>query len=773
MKLVSRSVLREIWPPFLLGFSAYTFILLVRTIYFLADFFVRRSATFAKVLWLVVLSLPWIVVLTLPMAFLLGVLIGIGRLSGDSELVALRACGVGPAAISRPALSAAAALAGFVFVVYNVVLPRANDTLTREMARVAATSVVNVVAPRTFREVRSGLTLFFDRTGPDGRSLEGVFLKIGEDDEKKSQVIVARRGVLNLEGDHLWLDLTASVLHDYDPADASRYRTNRNATQRILVAGDVGNPAASQVSYDKALRAQSLSELFATARRLRGHSAEGYRLAWVEIHKKLSIPFACFAFAIVGIPLAETSRRGGKGSGFALSLAIIVLYYVLLSSGETWAQEGRLPPGVAIWLPNVLLLILGALAMLRTGRERVQGRGRALLRRFRIGKSARPESVEAASPARETVRRTAWTGVLRFPTLLDRYVLARFLSVLTLVVASVLILAVIVDYAEHVDKIAKNRPSSAVVIGYYRNFLMTISLQIAPFAILLATLIALGILSRNNEDTAFRANGVSLHRLGAPIVAVAIVAAIVAFTAGEYVLPLAQREQARFKNIIYGRPADYGLATPAEQRWHFGPGNRIWHQEAIDRDRGLLASPSVFEFDPNFDLVGRESAREASWNGTDWTFRQGWIRTFSGVAETGYRTYLENRRPGDPPAAFTRQFRGAEEMRFRELQRAARRLKANGYPTGTLETALESKLSTPLLIPLMTLLAIPFAFRIGKRGTLAGIGVGLGLGIVFLIAGAFFTKVGEAGALHPILAAWSPDVLALTASTWLLMRLRT
>ncbi|MCA1610645.1 MAG: LptF/LptG family permease [Acidobacteria bacterium] len=82
-------------------------------------------------------------------------------------------------------------------------------------------------------------------------------------------------------------------------------------------------------------------------------------------------------------------------------------------------------------------------------------------------------------------------------------------------------------------------------------------------------------------------------------------------------------------------------------------------------------------------------------------------------------------------------------------------------------------LSTPLLIPLMALLAVPFAFRIGKKGTLAGIGVGLALGMAFLIAGAFFTKVGEVGALPPILAAWSPNVLAATAATWLLLRLRT
>lgn len=771
MRLVTRSVLREIWPPFLLGFSAYTFILLVRTIYFLADFFVRRSATLGEVVWLVILSLPWIVVLTLPMAFLLGVLIGIGRLSADSEIIALRACGVGPGAIARPVLAAAAVLGGLVFVCYNVVLPRSNETLTRETARVASTSVVNVVHPRTFREVRNGLTLFFDRTAPDGRSLEGVFLKMGEEDEKTNQVIVARRGTLNLEGNHLWLDLENSTLHDYDPTDPSRYRTNRNTTQRILLAGDVGLSSPASVSFDKSLRAQTLSELIVTARRMKTRSAENYRLAWVEIHKKIAIPFACLAFAIVGIPLAETSRRGGKGSGFAVSLAVIVLYYVLLSSGETWAQQGRLPPGLAIWLPNAVLLLIGAVAMRRSGRER--GRWRVPFRKADIGEGGPPAAERRRSRERNRTRRASWMGLLRFPTLLDRYVLARFLSVLLLVTASVLLLAVIVDYADHIDKIARNRPSAEVLLGYYRNFLITISLQIAPFALLLATLIGLGILSKNNEDTAFRANGVSLHRLGAPIFVFAVLAAGAAFAAGEYVQPYAERAQARYRNIIYGRPPDYGLSTPAERRWHYGPGRSIWHQESSDPDKGILVFPTVFQFDDSFDLIRRDSAREASWSGNEWTLRQGWARTFGGVAESSYRTFLDERIPGDPPRTFTRDRRGASEMRFRELQGYARRLRASGYPTGDLETALQAKVSTPLLIPLLVLLAIPFAFRIGRRGALAGVGVGLALGMAFLIASAFFTKVGEVGALPPLLAAWSPAVLALTGATWLLLRLRT
>lgn len=763
MRLVSRSVLREIWPPFLLGFAAYTFILLVRTIYFLADFFVRRSATFGEVAWLAVLSLPWIVVLTLPMAFLLGVLIGVGRMAGDSEIVALRACGVGPAAIYRPALAAAAVLSVGVFLLYNLVLPRANEVLSRALARVAATSVVNVVRPRTFREARSGVTLFFDRAAPDGRTLEGVFVKLGEEYEKDLRVIVARRGVLTLEEDRLWLDLFNSAVHEYDASDPSRYRTNRSQAQRLLIAGDIWNSPAAKVSYEKSLRSQSLSELAATAKRVRRQSPENSRLAWVEIHKKLSIPFACLAFAVIGIPLAETSRRGGKGSAFAISLAIIILYYVLLSSGETWAQQDRLPPGIAIWIPNALLMAGGAIAIARSGRERARWRWPS--------RRAVRDAERAASAAG---RRPRFGSLLRFPGILDRYVLARFLTVLFFASVSVLLLAVIVDYADHIDKIAKNRPPSSVVFGYYRCFLLSIGMQIAPFVALIATLVSLGVLSKNNEDTAFKASGVSLQRLSAPILAATGVAALLFFALGEYVLPLSGQREARYRNIIYGRPVDYGVArTPAERNWRFAADGRIWHQEESDPGKGLLISPSVFEFDKNFDLVRRDGAREASWNGKEWIFRQGWTRTFGGPTQTDYQTYLEKAVPGDPPRAFSRDRRTPDQMRWRELQRYARRLKASGYPTSDLETALYAKFSAPVLVPLMALLAVPFAFRIGRRGALAGIGVGLALGMGFLIATAFFTKLGDVGALPAVLAAWSPNVVAATGAAYLLLRLRT
>jgi LPS export ABC transporter permease LptG/LPS export ABC transporter permease LptF len=763
MRLVSRSVLREIWPPFLLGFAAYTFVLLIRTILFLADFAVRRSAAFGEVARLVALSLPWIVVLTLPMAFLLGVLIGVGRLSADSEVVALQACGMGPWALFRPALGAAAALSLVVFAIYNVVLPATNAALERSMARVAATSIVNVVAPRTFREPRPGILFFFDRVGADGRSFEGVFLKLGDEGEPPNRVIVAKRGGLTLEGDSLWLDLYGSTVHEADPEDPARYRTTRNASQRVLLAGEGVNSTGARVMSEKGIRARTLQELWAAARAMPPGDPRR-RVALTELNKKVAIPFACFAFALVGVPLARSLRRGGRGSGFALSLLILVGYYVLLSSGETWAVEGRLPPVLAMWIPNLALVAVGLAATLYPSERRARALPRPL-----AGPAA--DTATAGTRLRAAARLTH--TAFRLLSLVDRYVLARFLTSLGLVLASAIVISLVVDYADKLDQIARNHPPAGAVLGYYRYFLLTITIQIAPFAILLATLAGLGILSKNNEDTAFRASGVSLLRLSTPVFCAAAIAGVVCFTVGEYVLPFSEQRQQRFRNVIYGQPPEAGVRGHGERNWYLSDRGEIWHREQANPTSTGLFGIAIFRFNSAFELVGRTAAHEASWTGDAWRLRQGWTRDFVPKAASTYRSFVEDTIPGDPPRALAAVRRRPEEMRFRELERLTRRLRAGGYATSGLETALQSKLALPAMLPIMAVLAAPFAFRVGRRGTMAGIGVGLFLGILALVAGAFSTKLGEAGALPPLLAAWSPDVLFGLAATYFLLRMRS
>jgi LPS export ABC transporter permease LptG len=519
------------------------------------------------------------------------------------------------------------------------------------------------------------------------------------------------------------------------------------------------------VTTEKGIRARTLPELLAAARQLPS-SDPRRRQALVEIHKKLAIPFACLAFALVGIPLAQSLRRAGRGGGFALSLAILVGYYVLLSTGETWASDGRLPPALAMWLPNLILIAIGIAVALGRRERRAPVAPRPL---------AEPAPSAATRPAARPARVTEAVREprLRFLSLADRYVLSRFGAAFLLILASAVVISLVVDYADKLDEVARHHPSAAAVFGYYRYFLLSITIQIAPFAALLATLAGLGTLSRNNEDTAFKASGLSLWRLSTPVLVAAGLGAVLAFSVGEYVLPFSEQRQARFRNEIYGVPPDAGGRGPGVSNWYLAENDEIWHRETADAGSQELFGVSVFTFDKQFRLVRRTAAHDAVWSDGAWKFRNGWTRGFDKSAREPYGAFTELTVPGDPPKALAAVRRRPEEMRFRELEHLTRRLKAGGFATASLDTALQAKLAGPFLIPIMVLLAVPFAFRIGRSGTLAGIGFGLFLGILALIATAFSTKLGEAGALPPLLAAWAPDVLFGIAGTFFLVRMRT
>jgi lipopolysaccharide export system permease protein len=336
-----------------------------------------------------------------------------------------------------------------------------------------------------------------------------------------------------------------------------------------------------------------------------------------------------------------------------------------------------------------------------------------------------------------------------------------------------MLLAVVVDYADKLDEVARHHPPAWAILGFYRYFVLSIALQIAPFAVLLATLVGLGVLSKNAEDTAFKASGVSLLRVAIPVVTFVGLGAVLIFAVGEYVLPLAEQRQTRFRNLIFGRPPDYGIRTAVERNWYLARDGSIWYREESLLASSALLGVSIFRFGPLFSLEGRTDAREAVWSGGRWTLTDGWTRSFAEGGQPPYRRFAEERIDGDPPASVVATRRRPEEMRFRELERLTRHLRAGGYPTSALETALQSKLAQPALLPIMALLAVPFAFRVGRRGALAGIGVGLILGILTLVASAFLMKLGEVGALPPLLAAWSPGILFGLTAVYLLVRMRT
>lgn len=802
MKILTRYILKEMIAPTLLGLAFYTSIIVMRQLFELAGLMIRGSLSVSQVGQLMLFMLPNVVVLTLPMSLLFGILIAVGRLSADSEIIAIRALGSSMRTIYRPVFLFSFALFGVNMYLMNVLLPMGNKAYSSLKAELLTSGIEMQVRPRVFHDGFPNVVLYVDDADPVTGVWKGVFVadSRGPDDQgttpqeavdQSSQtggapgsfgqagqrIVAASTGNLSLltqqDGSkEIWLNLRQAETHQWDSGRPDRYHLSRNDGQRLLlVAGDdSGESIADNIRISRDIKSLSLAELRQRAKETRGKDPYSYKLARVEIQKKFAIPFACLAFGIIGLPLGITNRRGGKSSGFSLSIGIIVLYYAAYTNGEFLAASGAVHPIIGVWAANFILVAIGIWLISRANREigaqREGGLAQRLFSRFQGGSDASRRNEDGGS----ILSRLDVT----FPNTIDRYVLREFVRTLFLVFLSVFALWLIATYTEMSKDIRENNIPIHTVFAFYRFYLPEILNQTLPISVLVATLVTFGMLSKNNEITAVKASGVSLFRLAVPIVAVAIVLSFVAYLILDFVVPFSNQRADAIKRRIEGKPP---ISASGQQRlWFRGQGDYIINFLAYDRNAKVLSQITVFEFHPtDFRLARRVSAQRATWNGSAWVFENGWIRSFT---DSGQSTFSPITQPlplqyRETPEQFETEVRPPEQMTFAQLRRYVNMIRKAGYSAEQLDVRLWAKTSWPVISLVMTLIALPFAFRMGKRGALYGIGIALVVGIVYWLIFAVFMKFGEYGNLPPMLAAWAANILFGIAAVYMFLHVET
>ncbi len=508
------------------------------------------------------------------------------------------------------------------------------------------------------------------------------------------------------------------------------------------------------------------------------------RTARVEMHKKLAIPAACVVFGFFALPLGFNNRRGGKSSGFALSIAVILVYYVLLGNGEEAALLGRIPAVVAMWGPNLVLLVLGAVIAVRRNRDR---RWHLPAWVPHLPRRKKPSAETAETPEAVERRRGFRLGVrtpdlilrfprlrLAFPNIIDRYVIRNFLWIFVLVAASCVTIWIVADLGEIVDEALKNRVGAEVLFDYYKYLSLQIFFELAPIAVLITALVVFSLLSRTNEVTACKALGVSLYRLCVPALVAAFgVAALGAFLQAQ-VLPASNQRVAQLKDHIKGRETARTYRR-ADRQWLAGQGRYLYNYLHYDERAQTLQRLQIFEFDEAYRLVQRLYAATARHIGGRWVFTDSWKRTFDGAQVTSYERFPQPILVDYPetPEYFQSEIKRPEQMTYGELRDYVRELRGSGQLVPELEVDLHSKLAFPVVSFVMGMVALPFAFRLGRRGALYGLGIAVVLGMVFLGIFAFFKTMGEAGALPPAVAVWSPSVLFALFSGYLFLGVKT
>ena len=789
MRTLYRYVLRELVGPFILGAAVFTFLLVIQLLYRLARMIIVNDVPVGQIGLLLLRSMPNILVLTIPMGLLFGILVGMGRLAADSELTAMRAAGVSMLQLYRPILRLSLTMTVITAVIYLFILPRANSAVQLQLLEIAARSPTKQVQARQFYEEWDGKILYVFDAPADEQRWYGVFL--AEDlPSGKTKVTTAESGELRLdvENDRLLLHLENAVVHEINLEQPGRYPTTEFASSTQVLENQFTARQREKFGFSKDARSMTITELL--ARRERARDAPLLRrTAEVELHKRLAIPAICLVFGLLALPLAASvGRSADRSSGFALSVGIIVLYWVLLANGEEAAVTGKWPIWISIWFANILLATVGLFLLWHRNQDRplfgalqrlnLPGAGRRLWA-MTAGKRHQQESRRAARRARGdgsaravTVRlpRLTWN----VPSIIDRYVLKSFFGVFALVQISLIAVFLVADLTEIMDEILENGIATEVVLDYYKYLSLQVFYDVAPIAVLLTTLITFGILSRNNEVTAAKALGISLYRLSVPAAVAAAGVTLAVFALQAAVLPASNQEVARLKDQIRGEKVR--TYRRADRNWLFGQGRYIYNYRAYDASSQALSNLQVFEFDEDsFALTRRLYSSRAEYVGAAWIFDQGWTAQFDGGEVLSFDRFDTPAIDAYPetPDYFESEFRLPRSMAYPELRDYILDIESSGRKVPEMRIELYRKIAFPTVCLVMALVALPFSFRLGKRGALYGAGLGVILGMVFFGVLAFSTTLGETGALPPKIAVWSPNIAFSLCAIYLFLGIET
>ena len=503
MPKIDKLLYRSIAPPFLISLSVLTFILLVRSLGTLSELLITRNASLGVILIITGAILPATLIYSLPISFLIGTLIGIGGLSGESQITALRAGGVPIRTLLRPILLFGTAVGLLTAWLTLVIFPRTNDVIGSAKDRVSVTQATSQIQPRVFNggdEDFPSIVFYLNDIAADKQHWSRVFLA-DNSDPKSPRTVMALSGswVTDPSKKHLQLHLEQGESYSTDPTDPGKDNVS------LFDSTDIPIILSPRFSADSDNRIRKVAEQ-STPFLWRAFRKAPLPLKveeLIELNRRIALPFSIVPFALLGLALAVTTPKGGRTSGFAISLALVLLFYMLFFNGIRLALVGKVTPWFGVWGANILLTILGLAFFYRVEQSHPirQWVSHALSKfrwnnqnqHFRLNK-LRTRIRELDESLIQSSRRVAR---FRVPKVLDIYISRGFFAYFfwSLTVCSTLF--VLFTLFDLLDDIIRNKIPASTVVNYFTFFTPQILMLVVPMSVLLGVLINFGILEKN------------------------------------------------------------------------------------------------------------------------------------------------------------------------------------------------------------------------------------------------------------------------------------
>ncbi len=361
-------------------------------------------------------------------------------------------------------------------------------------------------------------------------------------------------------------------------------------------------------------------------------------------------------------------------------------------------------------------------------------------------------------------------------TILFRYIFREYAKIFAMCFAGLLTIYLVIDFFEKIRRFLRYDVSLMPLLAYFALKVPAISYQIAPLAILMATLLTLGLLSRSNEITAMRSCGISLPWISSPFLAFAMAVALVLLLFSSTIIPLAS-EQAEQIRVVQIEKKTGPLTVKAPQPWARISADALMQVNEIDVGGTAIRGVRLFHFDPGFRLDRTTEAEEARYTSQGWTLYNGTQRRFLPDSTVSVSTFAELRvdLPLIPEDFATSLSGDSETMTFRAIRNYVGRFSHAGFSFTRLLTDYYGRLAFPFVTIIMVLVGIALSLR---RSGVRGGSMAVGIGQAFLVGFCYWTThsiaiaLGRGGLLAPMLAGWMANALFASVGLYLLLKVR-
>ena len=351
MRIADRYIARELLPPFVLGVGGFLVILIGDILYTLAEYIALGRVTIDTFVRLLAYKMPALMVVTFPVSTLFGTLIGLGRLARDREIQAMRLAGTAMFRIFAPVLVFGLVVTIGTFLTNEVVAPWANHQANLLIRRALFGEAFPEVREQVFLRGPGNRFLYVHTVDDRARVLRSVM--VYEAERSLPRLITAREAT--------WSDKTWILRHGVArEVDADGYTTYEAGFETMEL--NVGLSEAAFFEGQKTPEEMTAGELRSQAELFRGGLSPRVPL---EYHRKFSIPIASLIFAFIASPVSLLAARGGQAVGVGLSIALLFVYYAVMSTARALGATGVMSPALAAWAPNLIFLAAGILLVLR------------------------------------------------------------------------------------------------------------------------------------------------------------------------------------------------------------------------------------------------------------------------------------------------------------------------------------------------------------------------------------------------------------------------